>query len=65
MSNILFRHLLGDESGATAIEYGLVAMLIGVGLAGTMYALGGEVQTQYETVGTEYAQAANGKAPAN
>ncbi len=57
------RRLAADDTGATAIEYGLVAMLIGVGLAGTMFSLGQEVETQFETVNTEYAEAANGHTP--
>lgn len=31
-----------DESGATAIEYGLIAVLIAVGIVGAITALGGE-----------------------
>ncbi len=57
------RRIVSDDTGAAAIEYALVAMLIGVGLVGMMLALGEEVENQYETVGTEYAVAANGKAP--
>ena len=30
--NTIFSRFLQDESGATAIEYGLIAALIGVGL---------------------------------
>lgn len=56
------RHLAADDTGSAAIEYALVAMLIGVGLVGMMLALGEDVETHYETVGTKYAAAANGKA---
>ena len=48
-----------DERGTAAIEYGLVATLIAVALAGAMLSLGNEVETQYETVGTKYKDAAN------
>ena len=53
-----------DDRGTTAIEYGLVAMLVGVALIGVMLSLGSEVEDHYDTVGTEYAAAANGKKPA-
>ena len=48
-----------DEAGTAAIEYGLIAMLIAVALVGTFLSLGNEVETQYEEVGTQYADAAN------
>ncbi len=35
------RRFAGDESGATAIEYGLGAVLVAVGALGGMQALGG------------------------
>jgi pilus assembly protein Flp/PilA len=37
---ILVRKLLKDESGATAIEYGLIAALIAVAAVGAMTTLG-------------------------
>ncbi|WP_271078085.1 Flp family type IVb pilin [Aurantiacibacter sp. MUD61] len=46
------------DDGATAVEYGLVAMLIAVAAAGVMLSLGNEVETQYNTIETEY-EAAN------
>jgi pilus assembly protein Flp/PilA len=41
----LVRRFLGDTSGATAIEYALVASGIGVAVAGTIWNLGGEIKT--------------------
>jgi len=35
------RRLLADQSGATAIEYGLIAALIGVAIVSALSALGG------------------------
>ena len=64
MFRTTLRRMRLDERGTTAIEYGLVAMLIGVALIGVMLSLGSEVEDQYDTVGTEYAAAANGKKPA-
>jgi pilus assembly protein Flp/PilA len=41
----LVRRFLADASGATAIEYALVASGIGVAVAGTIWKLGDEVKT--------------------
>jgi pilus assembly protein Flp/PilA len=39
-----------DESGATAIEYAMVASGIGAFLAATVYQLGGKVKTLFTTL---------------
>ncbi len=39
-----------DESGATAIEYGLIAALIAVGIIGAASALGKNITGTFETV---------------
>ena len=39
----MFARFMKDESGATAIEYALLAALIGVAMIGTVQALGGSV----------------------
>ncbi|GGE33151.1 components of type IV pilus, pilin subunit [Agaricicola taiwanensis] len=41
-----------DESGATAIEYGLIAALIAVVLIGTLQTLGGDLQDKFTAVST-------------
>ena len=38
---------LGDESGATAIEYGLIAALIAVAIVATVTAVGTSLQTTF------------------
>jgi pilus assembly protein Flp/PilA len=40
----LVRRFLADASGATAIEYGLVAAGIGLAVAGTVWRLGEEIK---------------------
>lgn len=40
----LVKQFLNDESGATAIEYGLIAALISVVIIGAATALGGSLQ---------------------
>ena len=39
-----------DESGATAIEYGLIAALVSVAAIGALTALGGSLQTMFKAV---------------
>lgn len=39
-----------DESGATAIEYGLIAALIAVAMIGAATALGSKIGTQFNNV---------------
>ena len=41
-----------DESGATAIEYGLIAALLGVGIIAGARALGLQISATFNTVTT-------------
>ena len=41
-----------NKSGATAIEYGLIAALIAVALITVLSTLGNNLQTAFQTVGT-------------
>lgn len=41
----LFARFAKDESGATAIEYGLIAALISIVIVGTAGLVGGELNT--------------------
>jgi pilus assembly protein Flp/PilA len=50
--------LLKDESGATAIEYGLIAALIAVVIIGAIKAVGTNLSTVFNTVSTNLAPAA-------
>lgn len=43
--------LARDEDGATAIEYGLIAALIAVGLIAALTTIGEELTASFETVG--------------
>jgi pilus assembly protein Flp/PilA len=54
----LFKNLLRDEQGATAIEYGLIAALIAVAAITAMTALGGQLSDTFTTVSDEL-EAAN------
>jgi len=48
----LFARFVRDESGATAIEYGLIAALIAVVIIGTLQAIGTNLSTKLQTVAT-------------
>jgi pilus assembly protein Flp/PilA len=41
-----------DESGATAIEYGLIAALIAVGIIAAARGLGSQISATFNTVAT-------------
>ncbi|QOL50987.1 Flp family type IVb pilin [Massilia litorea] len=43
---------IADESGVTAIEYGLIAALVGVAVAGTAKLLGDEIKTTFNNIVT-------------
>ncbi|HEX8571097.1 MAG TPA: Flp family type IVb pilin [Caulobacteraceae bacterium] len=42
-----------DESGATAIEYGLIAALISVTIIAAVTSLGGQLKTTFNTMSTK------------
>ncbi len=44
---------VNDESGATAIEYGLIAALIAVGIIAAATTLGGSLSTLFNNISTK------------
>lgn len=58
----IVKRFVRNESGATAIEYGLIAAIIGVGLIVSMQALRDNLNTTFTNVGTAV-QGANNAAP--
>ena len=48
----MFARFIKDESGATAIEYGLIAALIAVALIAGASTLGTNLNTTFNTIGT-------------
>jgi len=46
----LIKNLLKDESGATAIEYGLIAALISVAAVGVLGTVGTNLKATFTTV---------------
>ena len=53
----LIHNLIEDESGATAIEYGLIAALVGLAIIGVLAALGETLQGLFEEVTNTIADA--------
>jgi pilus assembly protein Flp/PilA len=48
----IFRKFLADESGATAIEYGLIAAGIALAIIAVVNGLGGKLNTKFTSVNT-------------
>ncbi len=51
------RNLLADESGATAIEYGLIAALVSVAAITALTTMGESLRTMFTTVSDALAAA--------
>ncbi len=54
------KSLCEDESGATAIEYGLLAALISVAILVTVQTLGGTLNGVFQNVDTQLAPSVGG-----
>lgn len=53
----MFKRFLKDESGATAIEYGLIAALIAIGIIAGARTIGTQLGTTFDTIGTDLTSA--------
>ena len=51
----MFMRFLRDESGATAVEYGLLTALVSVAIMGSLNALGAGLSNTFSTASTELA----------
>ena len=56
--NKLINRFVKDESGATAIEYGLIAALISVVLIGVLTTLGTSLEAKFQEIADKLAPAA-------
>lgn len=56
----IFARFAKDESGATAIEYGLIAALIAVAIIGAAGALGGKISDTFTNITAEMSAAPTG-----
>jgi pilus assembly protein Flp/PilA len=50
---VMFYRLLADDSGATAIEYALIASGIALAIIATVYTIGPELNTIFSSVSTQ------------
>ena len=51
----MIQQFLQDETGATAIEYGLIAALVAVGLIVALSVLGNNLSAQFNYIGSTIA----------
>jgi pilus assembly protein Flp/PilA len=58
----LFKRLLADRSGATAIEYGLILALVVLAMIGALSAFAGESELTWNTVAQKTHDAISGSA---
>ncbi len=56
----ILKKIRKDESGATAIEYGLIAALVSVAAIGALTAMGGSLNTMFQTVANSLTTAVGG-----
>ena len=54
MKNLVSR-FLKDESGATAIEYGLIAAGIAIAIIAAVQGVGGQLRTNFQGISTDLA----------
>jgi pilus assembly protein Flp/PilA len=55
----IFARFLKDESGATAIEYGLIAALLSVAIVGGAGVVGTQLDALFDRIGTTMTNARN------
>jgi pilus assembly protein Flp/PilA len=62
MSNFIsaVKAFAADENGVTAIEYGLIAALIGVAIVGASKTVGTDIQSVFNYVGQQLTAAMGG-----
>ncbi len=56
----IFSRFVKDESGATAIEYGLIAALVSVAIIAVLGTLGDNLKSTFQTVSDQLAGTAAG-----
>jgi pilus assembly protein Flp/PilA len=56
----MFKSFINDESGATAIEYGLIAGLIAVGLVTALGGLRNNIASTFNSIGGKLSDCSDG-----
>ena len=49
----MFKRFVKDESGATAIEYGMIAALIAVVIIGILKTIGSQLNTKFNSISAQ------------
>ncbi|MEO5706663.1 MAG: Flp family type IVb pilin [Alteraurantiacibacter sp.] len=57
MASTIFRRLSRDQRGATAVEYGLIAVLVSIAALAAMGNLGSSVSTNFSEVNSSVSDA--------
>jgi pilus assembly protein Flp/PilA len=57
LGGIMIKRFLRDESGATAIEYGLIAAGISVAIIAVVNSLGGQLKTTFSSISSQLGNA--------
>lgn len=47
---LFLKHFFSDESGATVIEYGLIAALVAIAIINVLVSVGSELVTTFNTI---------------
>ena len=55
-----FRAVMSDRRGVTALEYGLIAAVMGALIVTAVTTLGGSLETAFAAIGTELTTTASG-----
>jgi pilus assembly protein Flp/PilA len=60
MFSLPLRRLTNDRRGVTALEYGLIAAVMGALVVTAVTTLGGDMETAFSTIGTLLTSSATG-----
>jgi pilus assembly protein Flp/PilA len=60
MISTLMKNLVEDQSGATAIEYGMIVALIAIAIIGSISSFAGEATEMWDGVARDVVDASNG-----
>ncbi len=65
LARAALRRLWRDESGVTGLEYGLLGFGLSIAIMATVFAIGGELNTLYDTASSQIAERLNGIMPSD
>jgi pilus assembly protein Flp/PilA len=53
LAQLHIKNAMAKEDGVTAVEYGMIAALVAVGIAAAVTTLAGKLNTLFATIGTD------------